>query len=456
MERSALMIEQARPLLWLVAFLLSAAAFAAVVPPASAADVSGRYQGVVSGKKPDGTGPEQKVYLILRQEGDRLFCTAGLDSFDQQIPAEDASVVGDEVRFTLPWGGGAIFDLKASGNDLNGTVRPKPGVPPAPFDKVALKRIGDLTLSDRIPRLTWEGDERSPRLLQLRKDIADAKTGALTAFWKTIEPSGAPLIEHIPDSDASFLVTFVWKGTPETRSVLLLWPRLALAHPDDYFLSHVEGSDLWFKTLRVRRGTRMYYRFSPNDPLEQRPEGTWPRKPQADPLNPKHGDEGDSLLELPGALPQPWYAKRPGIPRYTSAEVKIKSKHLASERKVLVYTPPGFSKRHAPYPSIYLTDGEDPDGLVFATWTFENLLADGKIPPVVVIRIVNPDQETRNRELSCNEPFFDYVNDELVPFIRTAYNTSPDPSKRPSGVTAWADSRRRTPVFGTPGRSGWS
>jgi len=27
--------------------------------------------------------------------------------------------------------------------------------------------------------------------------------------------------------------------------------------------------------------------------------------------------EGRSLLELPGALPQPWYGKRPDMPRYT-------------------------------------------------------------------------------------------------------------------------------------------
>ena len=86
-----------------------------------------------------------------------------------------------------------------------------------------------------------------------------------------------------------------------------------------------------------------------------------------------------------------------------------------------------------PFPNIYLTDGEDPDGLVFASWTFENLLADKKIPPVVVIRIVNPDQSTSNKELVCYDPFFAYLSDELVPFIRERYNTSRDPSKTAFG-----------------------
>src|SRR5262249_40928356 len=133
------------------------------------------------------------------------------------------------------------------------------------------------------------------------------------------------------------------------------------------------------------------------------------------------------------ALPQPWYTRRSDVPRYLGVEKEIVSKHLTSTRKVIVYMPPGFSFQHESYPSMYLTDGEDPDGLVFAASTFENLLADEKIPPVVVIRIVNQDQETRNRELACNSLFNHYLNDELVPFIRRTFNTSADQSKTAIG-----------------------
>jgi enterochelin esterase family protein len=140
-----------------------------------------------------------------------------------------------------------------------------------------------------------------------------------------------------------------------------------------------------------------------------------------------------SLLELPGAFPQPWYTERADVARYTRTEKQIASKPLASTRKILVYTPPGFSSQHEPYPSIYLTDGEDPDGLVFAASTFENLFAEGKIPPTVVIRVVNPDQQTRNRELAVDDRFNDNLNDELVPFIRQNLNTSSAPSKTAIG-----------------------
>jgi|HubBroStandDraft_4_1064222.scaffolds.fasta_scaffold05574_1 enterochelin esterase-like enzyme len=405
---------------------------------AAADDLSGRYSGIISGKKPDGTGPEINLFLILNQRGSKFSCTGGLETFDQgQIPCQEPSVEGNKVKFAMPWGGGVSFDLKANGDALEGAIKSQDGnVNLVPFTRVALKKVADLTLSDRVPILVWEDvNSRSPRMLQLRMDIIDEKTGAMQEFWKSIEKSGAPIIEPAPDSTDSFLVTFVWKGSPDTKNVLVDWPRLANAFPDQFLMSHIEGSDVWFKTMKVRRGARMFYTLSPNDPAGERPEAKWQRKEQADPLNSKRDpddpsvplDRARSLLELPGALPQPWYEKRAGVPRYSMVEEKIKSVPLNSERRVLVYTPPGYSKEHAPYPTVYLTDGEDPDGLVFATWTFENLLADGKIPPVVVIRLANPDRPTRGKDLACNAAFLSYLNDEVVPFIRKKYHTSPDP-----------------------------
>jgi len=57
-------------------FLIGSAVFAA--------DLSGRYQGLASGKKADGTGPERKLFVILRLENNAVYCSAGLDSFERQ------------------------------------------------------------------------------------------------------------------------------------------------------------------------------------------------------------------------------------------------------------------------------------------------------------------------------------------------------------------------------------
>jgi enterochelin esterase-like enzyme len=431
----------------------------------AADDLSGRYSGIISGKKPDGTGPEINLFLILNQRGSKISCTGALESFDQgQIPCQTPSVDGNEVKFAMPWGDGVTFDLKANGDALNGTIKSQGGnLSLVPFNRVALRKVADLTLSDRVPLLVWEDiNSRSPRLMQLRKDIMDEKTGAVQEFWKTIEKSGAPIIEPVSDSKESFLVTFIWKGSADTKNVLVDWPTFASSFPDQFLMSHIDGTDVWFRTRKVRRGTRMFYRLSPNDPAGERPEGKWQRREQADPFNSKRDpddpgvplDRARSLLELPGALPQPWYEKRSGVPRYSMVEEKIKSVPLNSERRVLVYTPPGYSRERAPYPTVYLTDGEDPDGLVFATWTFENLLADGKIPPVVIVRLVNPDRPTRGKDLACNDAFLSYLNDEVVPFIRKKYDTSPDPLQTViggdslGGVTASCAGLRHSDTFG--------
>lgn len=48
---------------------------------------------------------------------------------------------------------------------------------------------------------------------------------------------------------------------------------------------------------------------------------------------------------------------------------------------------------------------------------------------MVAVLIANPDQETRTRELPPNPKFADFLNDELVPWIRQNYNVTKDPGQ---------------------------
>ncbi len=59
----------------------------------------------------------------------------------------------------------------------------------------------------------------------------------------------------------------------------------------------------------------------------------------------------------------------------------------------------------------------------------ENLFSERKIRPMVAVLIANPDQETRTRELPPNPKFADFLNDELVPWIRQNYNVTKDPGQ---------------------------
>jgi enterochelin esterase-like enzyme len=405
--------------------------------PAVAANLEGRYRGHVDGARKNGQVAQHDVFLTIQSKGDTIECSASLNSFDDQHPCMDVVWNNGVLSADIPDWGDVLFTLHEGGDRMAGPLTLKSGEPADPYQSMDVARIGDLELADIVPRLPGEGTDRSPRLLKVRAAIAGGDPAALGQFWREVAESGAPLVEPVANSGDAYLVTFLWRGDAQTTSVLVYWRRFALANPDDYLMLHVSGSDIWFKTIRFRRGTRIYYQLSPNDPLQQRPAAPWSRKAQADPLNPKRDPEGPelpaqrvrSLLELPGALPQPWYTKRPDAPHFTVAESTLPSVALKSNRKITVYLPPNYSSDHRPYGSIYLFDGEDPDGYVFATWTFENLLQDGKIPPVVIVRVSNPDQATRQHDLECNDNYTRFLTDELVPYIRTNYHVTADPAQ---------------------------
>jgi hypothetical protein len=223
--------------------------------PSPAQELLGRYQGSAIEQKSDGTrGAQVQLFMIFRKEGSRVVCSGG-HSFDQQVPCEELVVEGPSIRFAMPFGGGVIFKLKMSGDLMAGSLTSKPGVPVAPFNRVELHKVGGLTISDEFPPLEWESSDRSPLILELRKAISQGQPAAIANFWERVQGSGSPIVETL-DSQSAVLTTFIWKGGPETKNVLLLWPRLSFAHPDDYFFSHIPESDIWFKTLRIARSTR--------------------------------------------------------------------------------------------------------------------------------------------------------------------------------------------------------
>jgi enterochelin esterase-like enzyme len=219
--------------------------------------------------------------------------------------------------------------------------------------------------------------------------------------------------------------------------VLLVRGRFSQFQPANNLLSHLDGTDVWFKTLKLPRGSRFQYTFSENDPQGTLPPGTGERRTVHDPFNPHHlpdntttpKDHWVSVVELPGAAPQPWYPTRSDVPTLRATRHHLTSTVLNSEREIVIYTPPGYRAKGPGYPTVYLFDGEDPDGLVFASSTVGNLIHDGKIPPLVVVRIVNPSQTVRQRELSCLPSFATFLANELVPFVRHTYHVSTDPER---------------------------
>jgi enterochelin esterase-like enzyme len=273
--------------------------------------------------------------------------------------------------------------------------------------------------------------------------IKGLKTGAdVAAFWKEIGPEGSPLIESIKDDPKHRLVTFLWRGGDDTKGVLLFYQPCLAETPDTCMMMRVPGTDLWYKSLHIDSRARTYYLLVPNppaftrqtfgDPAIQDVLGTLR---QRDPLNPRAifddprdpdviVHRGASVLEMPEAPPQPWIKKQPTIPEGKLDEAHIDSALLKNNRKLTVYTPPGYSKDARPYGLVLVFDGDTYLRTVPTPIILDNLIAARRIPPVVAVTIGN---SARSTELPCNPVFADFLNAELVPWLRRNYNITSDP-----------------------------
>lgn len=270
----------------------------------------------------------------------------------------------------------------------------------------------------------------SERVRQLAREIRERQADAVDRFWREVTGI-APLVEPLKDSNDDVLVTFLWKEAYDTQNVLLLWPPTTQGRADEYFMSHLDGTDVWYKTIRVRRGSRFSYTLSPNDRPEDRAITS-----QKDPLNPRRFPEEvdpsdtnvSSVLELPGAPDDTW-ARRVPTNRGVVQQKQLKSASLKGARDILVYTPPGYSPNTGAYPLVILFDGlayiDDTWG-VRALNTLDNLVSDKRIRPPVVCFV--DTSQTRSTDLGgFGDAFGQAIARELLPMLRSSYAISKSP-----------------------------
>jgi hypothetical protein len=67
----------------------------------------------------------------------------------------------------------------------------------------------------------------------------------------------------------------------------------------------------------------------------------------------------------------------------------------------------------------------------------DNLVGEGKIPPLVTVLPDSLDQETRNRELPCHKPFVEFLTQELMPWVHEHYHVTSDPAQTIVGGSSY-------------------
>ena len=274
----------------------------------------------------------------------------------------------------------------------------------------------------------------SPTLNELQTSIRSGSSLALGEFWKTIEHQGSPLIEPSNANSKKMLVTFLWKHSRNTESVAVFLEPYGLMQLDENHMTRIENSDVWFKTISIRKESRFVYGLVPNPPpgRAENAEKVFAIL-QSDPLNPHWRPrdrvnnnptltERESIVEMPFAPKQIWIEKR-DVPSGTIEKISIKSNQLKNEREVSIYLPPGYESGKHLFPTVILFDRVDYLDVIPTPVIVDNLIAAKKIPPIIVAFVGHPSPagENRMRELTCNRKFSDFLKDELIPLLKSKY-----------------------------------
>ncbi|HEY3269329.1 MAG TPA: alpha/beta hydrolase-fold protein [Armatimonadota bacterium] len=264
----------------------------------------------------------------------------------------------------------------------------------------------------------------SPRLAALARDVEAGHRDAMDAFWRQVQGK-APLVEPVHREPRSRRVTFLWRGDANVTSVALLGggATAGIAKP----MARLADTDLWYLTETHPSRARFEYFFLVNEPsadprnVSELMRAMERGQPRPDLLNPKEF-AGRSYVELPDAPPQPWIVRKPGAPVGRLTQRTFQSRALKAEYPLSVYTPPGYDKRRDRCWLLVAFDG----GFPMMEVTLDNLIAAGKIPPVVVVGVNNVSQDARNRDLSGSAAYAAFLKNELAPWARKTYRVYPD------------------------------
>ncbi|MFK0117695.1 enterochelin esterase [Streptomyces sp. NPDC090994] len=287
---------------------------------------------------------------------------------------------------------------------------------------------------------------RVARLLAEAEGADAARRAALAAeFWAEAERFGTPLVEELDGQPGHRAVTFLWRGHRATRQVLFHGNRITdRDHLAGSLLERVPGTNVWHLGLRLRADHRGSYRLAadislrepPADPagLQQRLRSLSAHA-AADPLNAhrvatRWQPADGSVFALPDAPAQPWTGRRGTVPAGRVERHRVTAAEPVGDRDTWVYLPPGLD-RHAgtPLPVAVVCDGDMWFGRLGFGDTLDAMIADGALPPLVVVAPDAVDRRTRWRDLGAREPFVAFLADELLPWAAGRWPLTTDPRR---------------------------
>jgi len=135
-------------------------------------------------------------------------------------------------------------------------------------------------------------------------------------------------------------------------------------------------------------------------------------------------------------------------------EHRVASGSLGAERRVWVYTPPGYSDASAGYDLLVVFDGREYQSEIPLPATLDTLLAERKAPPFVAVLIDNASGAARLADLANRAKFADFLAGDLLDWVRSRWKVTRDPRRTivagssAGGLAAAYAAFRHPEVFG--------
>lgn len=148
----------------------------------------------------------------------------------------------------------------------------------------------------------------------------------------------------------------------------------------------------------------------------------------------------------------------PAAPAGRVEERTLHSRLLERDRKIWVYTPPGYAASAASpasgYDLLVVFDGAEYLEEIPLPKILDDLLAEREAPPFVAVLIDDGSGAERLSDLANRQGFAAFVGDELLPFVREHWSVTRDPARTvvtgssAGGLAAAYLAFRRPDLFG--------
>ena len=119
--------------------------------------------------------------------------------------------------------------------------------------------------------------------------------------------------------------------------------------------------------------------------------------------------------------------KRPGIAAGRVEEYAVPSRTLGRERRVFIYTPPGYQPRESGYDLLLAFDGGEYLSLIPLPLILDTLQAAHLTPAFVAVLVDDSTDGARLADLANHARFAAFVGDELLPWVRQRWAVTHDP-----------------------------